>query len=91
LQKSAPILRLKFGVLILGEIEHQFFGKHCAPTTFYFGKKFGEINPCCQFRQHFLGSFFVQKCFARLILTYSLDLCIFGKRVLAQKLLVKFW
>jgi len=44
-----------------------------------------------QFHQHFTRGFLVQKCFSQLFSSYSLTLCLFGKRILAKKLLVKCW
>jgi len=44
--KKSANLSLKFGVLIIGEIEQQIF---YAPATFLIGKKkFGEIDPRTQ-------------------------------------------
>ena len=44
-----------------------------------------------QFHQYFMTGFFVQKCFEQLFCTYSSALYSFGKRILAQKLLIKCW
>ncbi len=41
--------------------------------------------------QHISSNFFVQKCFGQLFSSYSLALYFFGKRILAQKLLLKSW
>ncbi len=45
----------------------------------------------CQFHQHFTGAFFVQNCFSQLLCGYSFALSFFGKRISAQKLLIKCW
>jgi len=45
----------------------------------------------CQFHLHFTCAFFVQKCFAQLFSTYILALKFSGKRISAQKLVVKCW
>jgi len=34
----------------------------------------GEIDPRCQFHQHFTSSFFIGKCFLQLFYNYSLAL-----------------
>jgi len=44
----------------------------------------------CKFHQHFTCCFFVLKSFVQLFSSYSLALNFFGKRILAQKLLIKF-
>ncbi len=44
-----------------------------------------------QFHQHFTSSFFVQKCYEHLFSSYSFCLNFCGKRILAEKLLVKCW
>jgi len=44
-----------------------------------------------RFHQHFTRNFFEQKCFAQIVSTYILALKFFGKRISAQKLLVKCW
>ncbi len=57
---------------------------HTGQTAFY----------RCQLHQYFTCIFFIQKCFAQLFSTYSLALWLFGKRILAQKLLIipyVFW
>ena len=48
----------------------------------------GEIYSWCQFHQHFTCAFFVRKSFKAAFLQISLGLIFFGKRKLAQKLLV---
>ncbi len=51
-------------------------------------------EPCtawCQFHQHFMRGFFVQKFCPQLFCTYILGLYFFGARMLAQKLLIKCW
>ena len=45
----------------------------------------------CQFHQHFMSSFFIQKSFEQFFCTYILGLYFFGKRKLAQKLCVTCW
>jgi len=40
LAKSAAFFSLKVSVLIFGDIEQQFFYKHCALVTFFRGKFF---------------------------------------------------
>jgi len=45
----------------------------------------------CQFHQHFMHVFYVQKPFVLPYSNYSLALLFFGKRILAEKLLVKCW
>jgi hypothetical protein len=49
------------------------------------------LNLRCQFHQHFMCNFFIGKCFAQIFSHYSLALWFFGKRISAQKLLVKCW
>ena len=43
-----------------------------------------DINTRCQFHQHFMSSFFIQKYFAQLFCTYSLCLQFFGKGKLGK-------
>jgi hypothetical protein len=43
----------------------------------------------CQFHQHSMRDFLLQKCFALLFSSYSLALNFFGQRILVQKLLIK--
>jgi hypothetical protein len=43
------------------------------------------------FHQYFMSSFFIPKFFAHLLCAYNLGLLFFGKRILAQKLLIKCW
>ncbi len=51
-------LSSKFVALIVCEIEQQFFG---VLATFAWRKKFGELDTCGQFHQHFTCVFFVRK------------------------------
>jgi len=44
---------------------------------------------CVLIHQYFTNDFFVQKCFAQLLSNYSLALNFFGKKMSAQKLLIK--
>jgi hypothetical protein len=50
-----------------------------------------EIGTSGQFHQDFTDSFFVLKLCAKLFCTYILGLYFFGKRISAEKLLVKCW
>ncbi len=43
----------------------------------------------CQFHQYFTSSFFIWTFFVQLLCAYNLGLEFFGKRILAQKLLIK--
>jgi len=45
----------------------------------------------CQFHQHFMNKFYLQKCFAQFFSSYSLALQFHGTQILAQNLLVKCW
>jgi hypothetical protein len=45
----------------------------------------------CQFHQHFMLTLLYESVFLQLFSNYSLALLLFGKRILAQKLLVKCW
>ncbi len=47
--------------------------------------------PGSQFHQYFMSSFFKQKFFVQLLYAYNLRSYFFGKRILAQKLLIKCW
>ncbi len=53
--------------------------------------KLALLNSRCQFHQHFTCSFLYKKCYALLFSWYSLALNFFGKRILAQIMLVKCW
>jgi len=73
----------------------RFFTKDCAKprSTWSAATSGAPAVPTmrCQFHQHFKYTFFVQKCFAQICSNYSTALQFFGKRILAQKLLVKYW
>jgi len=48
-------------------------------------------HSCCQFHQYFEGTFFIQKCLAKLFSNYSLAFKKFGNRILSKKLFIKCW
>ena len=90
------------GLLVLGwlGINQVFWPSRgfCFPLDyiFFLNISIGGFFNClflsrCQFHQHFMRSFFVQKSFEQLFCTYGLGLYFFGERKLAQKLLVKCW
>jgi len=48
---------------MLVKLNGNMFAKHCGPATFCFGKKkFGDIDPRCQFRQRPARSFYACGC-----------------------------
>jgi len=44
-----------------------------------------EIDPRCQFHQHFMSNFFIQKCFAQLFSSYGFGFVIFWSKNIGAK------